>query len=209
MTDNFDQIRKMLEFRSEDDFYFLQILQRKKDHKQGKVNGANNNARLIKAYYIRSLEYFDFIKPEVIELSKLFNARAGINLNRRSFEKMALQHLKKVTDQIINGDSQKAYKAYSSVVGAYNHDSDKKWIVDLDNGDDTWEDNIIKAINEAKPGGDKVIAIIPSKSGKHIITKPFDLIGYNKALNLELMEKYQISLNIDIHKNNPTNLYIP
>ena len=32
MKDNFDIIKPLLKFRSEDDFYFLQILQRKKDH---------------------------------------------------------------------------------------------------------------------------------------------------------------------------------
>jgi hypothetical protein len=39
MIDNFGKIRDMLEFRNKDDFYFLQILQRKKDHVAGKVNG--------------------------------------------------------------------------------------------------------------------------------------------------------------------------
>lgn len=98
MVDNFDRIRKLLNFRSKDDFYFVQVLQRKKDHNNTKVNGTNNNSRLIKVYYISSLEYFDFVKPEIIELCKVFGARAGINLNRRSFERMAFHHLKKVTD---------------------------------------------------------------------------------------------------------------
>ena len=86
MINNFEQIKKLLEFRSEDDFYFLQILQRKKDHPAGKVNGTNNNSRLIKAYFIKSIEHLEFVEPEIIELCKLFQARAGINLNRRSFK---------------------------------------------------------------------------------------------------------------------------
>ena len=100
MIDNFGKIRDMLEFRNKDDFYFLQILQRKKDHVVDKVNGSNNNSRLIKAYYIKNLEHFDFIKPEIIKLCKLFNARAGINLNRRSFYRIVLQQLRKFTDQL-------------------------------------------------------------------------------------------------------------
>lgn len=77
MTDNFDKIIPLLNWRTSDDFYFLQILQRKKDHKEGiKVNGANNNSRLIKAYYVKSLESLNFYKPKIIELCKLFNARA-------------------------------------------------------------------------------------------------------------------------------------
>lgn len=47
--DNFDLIEENLKFESNDDFYFLQVIQRKKD---GNVTGrGNNGARLIKAYY--------------------------------------------------------------------------------------------------------------------------------------------------------------
>lgn len=205
MIDNFDKIQPLLHWRSEDDFYFLQILQRKKDHKKGKVNGTNNNSRLIKAYYIKSLEHFEFIKPEVIELCKIFNARAGINLNRRSFKKMALQHLKKCTDQIINEDFKKAYKAYSSVVGAFSNDNDKKWIVDIDDCKEpsplvpvmlSCIDRYCDPICEVTDS--KILTILPTKSGLHIITKPFNVQQFR--------EKYP---DVEIHKNNPTNLFIP
>lgn len=202
MIDNFNIIQNLLEFRSKDDFYFLQILQRKKDFKKEgkKINGTNNNSRLIKAYYISSIEYFDFIKPEVIELCNIFQARAGINLNRRSYHRMALQHLKKVTDQILNKDFHKAHKAYSSVVGAYNDDSDKKWIIDIDDTDMGIVDDTIDLITNIQPYGNKEIAIIPSKSGYHLITSPFNLQDF-------LMQPE--TKDIEVHKNNPTNLYIP
>ena len=77
MVNNFKQIRALLDFRSKDDFYFLQILQRKKDQKDKaiKVNGTNNNARLVKAYYISSLEYFDFIENgfDLVSSNKIAN----------------------------------------------------------------------------------------------------------------------------------------
>jgi hypothetical protein len=200
MINNFELIRPLLEFKSEDDFYFIQILQRKKDHKKGKVNGTNNNSRLIKAYYVNSLEYLDFITPEIIELCELFNARAGINLNRRSYEKMALQHLRKCTDQILNKSFNKAYKAYPSVVGAYSNEVDKKWIIDIDPEDieNGWNGPIMADfIDTLQPTGHKTLAVLPSKSGLHVITKPFNLKDFK--------EKYP---NIEVHKNNPTNLYI-
>lgn len=202
MVNNFKQIRALLEFKSNDDFYFLQILQRKKDAQKGqKVNGTNNNSRLVKAYYIKSLEQFDFIENEVIQLCDLFNARAGINLNRRSFEKMSLQHLKKVTDQIINKDYSKAYKAYSSVVGAFSHESDKKWIIDLDTEEENSFDYLSTLndfLTDLQPIGVKTICRIPSKSGAHLITRPFNLHEFKKVYP-----------NVEIHKNNPTNCYIP
>lgn len=200
MIDNFHLIKPLLKFESKDDFYFIQILQRKKDHKEGKVNGTNNNSRLIKAYYVYSEEYLDFITPEIIELCKLFNARAGINLNRRSFEKMALQHLKKVTDQIINKSFDKAAKAYPSVVGAFSNESDKSWILDIDDPVETGFNGpeLSDYIDSLQPVGEsKTIAILPSRSGFHIITRPFNLKDFK--------EKYP---EISVHKNNPTNLYI-
>lgn len=55
MIDNFDLISELLEFPHSDSFYFVQILQRKKDH-AGPLGGSNNNSRLIKAYFIESEE---------------------------------------------------------------------------------------------------------------------------------------------------------
>lgn len=211
MVDNYAQIRELLEFRSNDDFYFLQILQRKKDHKEGKVNGSNNNSRLIKAYYIHSFEYFDFIEPEVKELCKLFNARAGINLNRRSYEKMSFHLLRKVADQIMNKSWDKAHAAYNSVVGAYSQESDKRWIVDVDKDDyDSLDDiEILKKLLNHKDlepkGEEKVIDVLPSKSGFHIITSPFNIKQWQESI---VVGAYKFS-DVQVHKNNPTNIFIP
>lgn len=198
MVNNFEIIKPLLSWDSEDDYYFVQILMRKKDFNANlKVNGTNNNSRLIKAYYVKSLEYLDFVTPEIIQLCEIFGARAGINLNKRSFEKTALQHLKLVTDNIINGNFDKVYKTYSSAAGKFSHDNNKKWIIDIDGNDK----NIIEItgfIGEIEPIGNKIIDIIPSKNGCHIITKPFNLETFKR--------KY---IDIDVQKNNPTNLYVP
>ena len=53
-------------------------------------------------------------------------------------------------------------------------------------------------IISCRPMGDKLIAILPTKNGKHIITSPFDVSQFR--------QQYP---NIDIHKDNPINLYIP
>ena len=198
MVNNFEQIKELLKFRSDDDFYFIQILQRKKDHPQGKINGTNNNSRLIKAYYIKSLEHLEFVEPEIIQMCNIFQARAGINLNRRSFKRTQLEHISKLVLQLRDGTHNKAHKAYNSVVGLHNNENDKKWILDFDfplAGD---EEDIEKYIDELQPIGKKILAKIPSKNGYHLITTPFQL-------NL-FKERYS---EVEIHKNNPTNLYIP
>lgn len=202
MRDNFDLIKGLVDFSSKEHFYFVQILQRKKDHKDGlmKVNGSNNNARLIKAYYINSEEYWEFIQPEIKELCKVFNARAGINLNRRHYQKSAFQHLKKVTDQILNGNFDKAHKAYSSAVGMYGHEPHKTWILDIDRHDPIYISNLPNVLYNIEPIGEKIVAKIPSKSGYHYIVRPF---------NVQTFRSYSDYNDIDIQKNNPTNLYIP
>jgi hypothetical protein len=197
MVDNFSLINDLLEFE-EGYFYFLQIIQRKKDHKKRKVNGTNNHSRLVRAYYVHSQEYFDFIKPEAIELCKLFNARAGINLNRRSYERMAFHTLRKVTDQIMNKDYRHIHKAYHTVCGKYSQESDKRWILDVDDVGRSTNDFILFAERECEPEGEKYIATIPSKNGYHVIMRPFNRQRFSQAFP-----------EIEIHPNNPTNLYIP
>ena len=212
MTDNFNLIEPLLDFSDADSYYFVQVLQRKKDAKKdSKVNGTNNNSRLIKAYYVKSKEYLDFVKPEIIELCHIFNARAGINLNKRSWEKTALQHLKLVTDNLINKNYDKIYKSYSSAAGKFSHDNNKKWIVDIDKEDLPFLDVIKLALRSCEPniGGSKVIMEIPSKTGVHLITSPFNREYFPKILN-QLLEPYQLEncINLDIQTNNPTNLFI-
>lgn len=54
MVDNFEQIGNLLSFDSNDEFYFLQILQRKKDNPSGYL-GSNNSSRRGKISYLSLL----------------------------------------------------------------------------------------------------------------------------------------------------------
>lgn len=195
MIDNFNQIKDILEFDSEDDFYHLQILKRKKEHPELK-----SNAIVIKSYYISSIDYLIEKKEEIIAICNHHTARACINLNRRSFEKIAFQLLRKVTDQILNKDFRSARKAYESVCGAYPNEKNKKWIVDIDTNDIEIVRDIARAIYycDPHPGEVKVDAVIKTKNGYHLISKPFN--------TTQFAHKYP---NIDIQKDNPTLLYFP
>jgi len=205
MIDNFDIISKILSFDSEDDFYFVQILQRKKDNPGGSF-GSNNSSRLIKAYYITSLEKLYKHKEEMIFFANHFNARVGINLNKRSFYKTAFNTLKKIAEQMHNKDFYNIKSAYNTSCGIHNGNQDKIWLLDIDNVEISpimlafieHNCNPITTYDEKLGFDSKIIAIIPSKSGFHLITKPFD--------TREFCQKYP---DISIHKNNPTNLYIP
>lgn len=201
MRDNFQLIMKLLQFRSEDDFYHLQIIKRKKDHPE-----IGSNSIVVKTYYIKSVEHLDQVGPEIVALCDFHGARASINLNRRSFEKMAFHTLKKITDQIMNKDFKSVRKAYESACGAYANESQKKWIIDIDNisidGFNHTSGMIhlrrrIIALQE-ETGNPTYMQFVPTKSGVHIISAPFNLQKFKEEFP-----------QIDVHKDNPTILYTP
>lgn len=191
VIDNFERIQPLLEFRDEDDFYFLQILKRKKENPD-----IGSNSYVLRTYCIRSEEQLEDKKNEIIDLCKTHNARAYINLNRRSFEKAAFHTLKKISDIIMNKDYKSVRNAYESVCGLYHNEPNKKWIVDLDHcsEDEPYVESMIDDI--AKLDG-SLYAIIPTKNGVHLITTPFRLDHFHSIYGSA----------IDIHKDNPTILF--
>ena len=194
MINNFEKISHHLIFESSDDFYHLMILKRKKEHPE-----LGSNSITVSTYYINSKEHLERLEDEIINLCNFHNARAYINLNKRSYENLAFQTLRKVTDIIMNKDWKQVKYAFNSVSGAYSNAKDnKKWIVDLD--DITQVSPLMMAYidHECMPFGSKCLDIIPTKNGVHLITKPFDLRKFQ--------EKYP---DVQVQKNNPSVLFIP
>lgn len=202
IIDNFDKIIPLLEFPGEDNFYFVQILQRKKDNLEQRFGGgSNNNSRLIKAYYINSIDKLLLYKEEIIKLAVVFNARVGINLNARSFEKTGYQLLQKIANQMMNKDFYNIRKSYDSVCGNYHAEIDKRWIIDIDTKDKNEVTRIEHFINlQHKKIINKdyrILEILETKNGYHIISNPFNL----EVFSAEYPQ-------IEVHKNNPTLLYM-
>ena len=195
MINNIQQIASLLEFHSEDEFYFCQIIQRKKEHPE---LGSNN---LVKAsYYIGSMEQLLSLEGEIKGLCAMYNARAYINLNRCSYEHIAFHTLKNITDHLLNREYKSVKRSYNTACGQFNIEKQKKWIVDIDGSEeyDIHELNrdIQDFIDTLEPEGCKLITSVPTKNGIHLITKPFHMQKFK--------EKFP---NIDVHKNNPTLLY--
>ena len=193
MVDNFELIRTLLKFESKDDFYFIQILQRSKDNPE---IGANN--RLVKSYYIRSLEYFDSKKNEIKQVCELYKARAYIHLTKRSYKDVALEMLQNLVQRIRCDQMEEVYRCFTTACGISYQKEDKSWIVDIDdNVDHRTINTILRFIEtECEPIGPKFIALVPTVNGHHLITTPFNLQKFS--------EQYP---EINVHKNNPTLLY--
>jgi hypothetical protein len=201
MIDNWKIIKPLLTFPDpKDNYYFLQVLVRKKDRDSlpFKIGGSNNNSRLIRPYYISSVEYLENRIDEIKALCELFHGRAMINLNRRSWKGSTLQMNVQLA-QSIQAQNYKNAQMWTNVAGKYTPVKDKTWIIDVDEEDMEDVFKIKKRINRCDPEGNKIIAAIPSRTGLHLITKPFNLNQFQR----------QHPNPLDIHKNNPTNLFIP
>ena len=194
MIDNIEKIKELMEFRSEDDFYFLQIIKRKKEHPD-----MPKSVKVVHTFYTKSFEHLDNLYQEIKDICTYHKARAYIHVNRRSFKKCALQTLKHVTECIVNEDYKFSRKAFNTVCGRFSGETGntKKWIVDIDSKLELTElNNYAKFINSIQPIGLKVYDFISTKNGWHIITEPFNVQQFK--------EKYP-----DIDKDNPTILYCP
>lgn len=198
MIDNLELIKPLLEFKSPDDFYYLQILQRKKENSE-----LGSNSRVIKNYYIKSIEHLELRYQEIKDLCILFNARASIRLNRRSFEKVAFKTLQNIANSMSNKEYSFINKSYDRACGFGHNDKNKSWIIDIDKNELPFVDLIIESFQIVEPIGDKLIIKIPSKTGIHLITKPFNVLEFTNNL------KKHVDIHLDIQKDNPTNLFIP
>ena len=201
MIDNFEQIRSMLKFE-DDYFYFIQIIQRKKENP-----GLGSSNRIVRSYMISSEEKFDKDGPEIVQMCEMFNARAYIHLNRRKWSKVALECLRHNAELIANSQYPGIKSSFETVIGRNNGESNetKTWIIDVDMNDLEVVNKIERIINSIEPVDrtvTKLMYTIPTKNGYHMITKPFNRAEFNKYMQLQGDVP-------DIHTDNPTILFIP
>lgn len=203
IVDNFEQIKKLINCK-EGEFYLLQIIHRSKDGLtkfDGDTDKPHFSNKTLRSFYVSSPEYLDKKKEEIKELCHVFNARAYFNPNVKSYKQIALKSLSELARMVSNED----YRGILSVVdsscgqcGSAVH-GENYWIVDVDTKDMS-EVNKVKTIIEGycEPFDyKKVIDIIPTVHGYHLISKPFNKKKFHDMYGNQ----------IDIHNNNPTLLY--
>lgn len=224
MVDNFNQIKRLLKFDSEGDCYYIQLLRRQAD--DPKINGVsdpkyhgNMHSRSIKDYFVKSIDHLDDIEQDIKKLCEIFNVRAYIRLNKRNYKQIDLNILKHIAEQCASGETYSSpFHLVASAAGKANcAGKDKTWIVDLDKEYLPYEEEIKKIIVQCEPY-DKLVAessaeqvmnsmpVIPTKSGKHIISRPFNKDRFNRLWRESPMKELNV---LDIHPDNPTILYVP
>lgn len=193
MVNNFNLIEQFLpENQVGNLVYHLMILKRKKDHPH--LTHKNNTARVIKSYAIKDRNHLKNVKDDIIAISEATQSRIMINLSPKDMKKMSWELLKTLADYIQSEQfNSKLYRITDAVLGAMKPEKNSKlflWDVD---GDVDELHKWAEILEECKA---ETVITVPTKNGWHIHTKPFN---YTKIKG----EK------IDMHKNNPTILYIP
>jgi len=195
MIDNLEQIKQLLNFENEGDFYMLYVFKRKKDQPEGERDN-HQSVRTIKTYCVDSVEYLDKRYDEIKQLCEMFKARAYIHVQKQNHKDVSLEMMMSLAERIRNGQHiQKGL--FDSVVGQIKT-HEKRWIVDVDTKDDNFRLNVMRVINRCRPEGNKIYATIPTKNGYHLITDRFDIVEFMKVFP-----------DVDVQKKNPTLLYLP
>lgn len=195
MVNNFDQIEKLLKFENEGDCYYVQLLRRQSDDPMidGKPDPAyhgNMHSRSLKDYLISSIEHFQDLKKEMIQLCDMFNVRAYIRLNKRNYKNIALKMLRHISEQVESGETYSSpYHLVSSATGSVCQAGDEKtWILDCDACHMEHINAIIDMVHNCEPYvsgqySDQEIPRIPTKHGIHLISHPFNKQTFNMFWN--------------------------
>ena len=202
MIDNIEQINPLMNFTDEGDFYMLYVFKRKKDQPEGERDN-HQSVRTIKSYCVSSIGYLDTRYDEIKQLCEIFKARAYIHVQKQNHKDVSLNMMVALAQRIQDGNH-KQQGLFDSVVGQLKT-HEKRWIVDIDTKSLSVKNRIINIIENIKPVGvdSKIEAIIPTKNGVHLITKKFDILEFNKKMEVK------VNMIPDIQKKNPTLLYYP
>jgi site-specific recombinase len=186
-----DIIKNSLTDETGNDFFFIQIMKRRKDNP-----GMDRDTSIIKTYYVSSLEYFDKKVDSMVELCEKNNARLTMRINKRNYEKISTKMLIELAKRIDTNSYKDVNNLFDSVAGKFSSDPVKKWILDVDEDDMCRLDDIIQyVVNEM---GSSILYQIPSKTGMHLIVKA--------CFNTNVFTNEYPS--VEIKKDNPTNIYI-
>ena len=170
MVDNFNIFAPWFDNLSDQgDFYFVQVIQRKKECNIG----SNNN--VIKDYHFFDKKSFLNKKEEIVTLCKTFNARAYFWINPRNCKQVQYEIIREALEAI-ECNSKKLFKCVSKAIGQRRNTNYKsKWILDFDTKDWNLINKYLDLVRECRPYINKILYYIHTINGIHVITLGFDL----------------------------------
>lgn len=202
--DNFELFEKyILDFGpdiGDPNIYQVEIIERKKDGV--KTSGANNSSRRVASYFIESKAQWDKMKPRIKDLA---DSRPGVRVYINPNKKKASRCLKQLNLDLAERNIHDAYTGISKILDTAiakttpNKKGGSVWILDIDPDDSFWDrkeeiEDLLK---------NDTIVILPSKSGEHILTRPFNREEFKK----DFTERFGVWKEDIIKINSLTNLY--
>lgn len=194
MINNIEKIKPLLNFDNEGDFYMLYVFKRKKDQPEGERDN-HQSVRTIRSYCIKSIEQLEKRYDEIIMMCEMYKARAYIHVQKQNHKDVALEMMMALAQRIKDGQFEQQ-NLFDSVVGQLKT-YEKRWIIDIDEKEIS-PIMLAHLEHNCRPFGDKIIAVIPTRNGHHLITERFDVKTFS--------DNYP---GVDIQKKNPTLLYYP
>lgn len=199
IVDNFQKIAGILPEAENprDSMFLIQLVVRHKDGHLGAANGNNRN-RTIRSYQINTVEELLKKEKEIKALCDFFRARAYININPKNTVEVLLKQMELINQTLMcmwNGDHKIMLRGTLDGALARTGEDDaefgdvdpqdlaliqtlaekrhRTWVVDCD--DLSTVDDVRERIkNSRKTIKNVIVAEIPTKSGMHFITYPFD-----------------------------------
>ena len=187
MVDNYTLVLPFVPEKDDGDtFIYTELLNR------GQKKG-NNGRRLLKTFYHRDREDFERVYPDIKMLCDYSGVRACTRLSPRSAKRVAKEFTRIVVEACCAENWWAMKSLYNSACGR-TAPNKKIWVWDVDRSwlDTNPEQDPVKTCKELGFW----LSTIPSKTGYHIISKPFDVRRWP-------------FVDVAVHKDNPTNLYIP
>jgi hypothetical protein len=147
--DNFNKIAHFLNTTNPDDFYFVQIIRRKKDNPSAKFN----YAEYPKSWDVHNADELMAIKDEIKKLCTMYNARAYIRLNPRSHkltDDNAAEMIRKSlrTNRSLNAEIAHAIAAGHSFKSRAHTKDFPISMIDIDTTDKNVQQQVLNQLNQ-------------------------------------------------------------
>lgn len=186
--DNHDLVASFMPAQDDEDtFLYTEILDR------SKATGGNNRVRMLRTFHHRSREHFEEVWPTIKRLCDQTGMRAYTRLSPRSYRKVAHVFAELMVEAQLANRYKDMMHLYASACGRSKPiHGQKLWLFDVDEISEG-----SRAFAESLEQQGHLVAVIPSRKGEHLISKPFNL------------ESFNLPTATSLHKDNPTNLYIP
>lgn len=210
MTDNFKRYKELImlngglpdnnDHGNLDKYYVIELIRRGKDNQD--MPAANYHFR---NYYIYSWKDLDRYEDEVKSICDLLRLRAYCSVNYKLMSQVALDTIAESARRIAAHDYKKFYNIFESCSGKFSDRNNNLWVIDIDEPrSESLYNEMTFYINSMRSGYDKnVVFRMPTRSGVHFITRPFNLKQFKDGFNT-VFPNTDIP---DVKKNHLTLLY--